>query len=190
MTTIPPLCLSVYSENQVGVLSRLTAAFTRRNINIESLVVSSSDLDGVHRFTVQVCIPFAKAQRIALHLERQIDILAAEVHVPERTWIRELGLYRLPASVTDDPAFSAAIAPTGARLVHQDQMGVLLELTDTPAAHFVLQQALRPWPLLDMARTGALALDLQANRVRAAVREMLVPSNPAQFDDSGGAAVG
>ena len=44
--------LLVYSENIAGVLNQITAVFTRRQVNIESLNVSASSIDGVHKYTI------------------------------------------------------------------------------------------------------------------------------------------
>jgi acetolactate synthase-1/3 small subunit len=57
----PQHTLSVFTENHVGLLGRVTAVFTRRSINIESLTVSESEVVGVHRFTIVVRAPRAQA---------------------------------------------------------------------------------------------------------------------------------
>ncbi|MBQ2447479.1 MAG: acetolactate synthase small subunit, partial [Bacteroidales bacterium] len=69
--------VTVYSENQVGLLNQVTIVFTRRQVNIESLTVSRSAIPGVHKFTITAETDEDTISKIVRQIERRIDILKA-----------------------------------------------------------------------------------------------------------------
>ena len=69
--------ISVYSENQVGLLSSISNIFTRRNINIESLTVFPSEFPGVHHFTIRVFTDERSARQVVKFIEKKVDVLRA-----------------------------------------------------------------------------------------------------------------
>ena len=46
--------ITVYTENQIGLINRIAIIFSRRKINIESLNTSPSEVEGIHRFTILI----------------------------------------------------------------------------------------------------------------------------------------
>lgn len=69
--------ISVYSENQVGLLSSISSIFTRRNINIESLTVFPSEFPGIHHFTFRVRTTPEMSERLVKLIERKVDVIKA-----------------------------------------------------------------------------------------------------------------
>ena len=69
--------ITVFTENETGLLSRVVSVFTRRHINIESLTVSKSSLNGIFRFTIVVVIDESRVEHLVAQLEKQIDVLKA-----------------------------------------------------------------------------------------------------------------
>lgn len=69
--------ISVYSENQVGLLSSISAIFTRRNINIESLTVFPSEFPGIHHFTFRVFTSPHNAEQVVKFIEKKVDVMKA-----------------------------------------------------------------------------------------------------------------
>ena len=67
--------LSIYSENHVGLLNQITSIFTRRSVNIESLTTSESAISGIHKFTIVVFTTHEQVKKLALQIEKRIDIL-------------------------------------------------------------------------------------------------------------------
>jgi acetolactate synthase-1/3 small subunit len=91
--------ITVFSEHQAGLLSRVVSVFTRRHINIESLTTSKSSIDGIHRFTIVVRVTERMVQKLVAQLEKQVDILKAFYDEPEEIVYQELALYKVPTSV-------------------------------------------------------------------------------------------
>jgi len=77
---IQPFTVSIYTENNLGLLNRVTSIFLKRHINIESLTVSESEIPHVHRFTIVVKTNTAQIQKIVLQLEKQVEVIRAYYH--------------------------------------------------------------------------------------------------------------
>ena len=63
--------LSVFTENKVGLLNRITAMFTRQHINIDSIAASESEIDGIHRYTIVVTEDKIAVQKLVKQIEKQ-----------------------------------------------------------------------------------------------------------------------
>jgi len=87
--------LLVYSENVAGILNQVTAVFTRRQVNIESLNVSASSIPGVHKYTITAWSDEDQIIKIARQIEKKIDVIKANYFTDNQLFIRESGLYKL-----------------------------------------------------------------------------------------------
>ena len=87
--------LLVYSENVAGILNQVTAVFTRRQVNIESLNVSASSIPGVHKYTITAWSDEDQIIKIARQIEKKIDVIKANYFTDDQLFIRESGLYKL-----------------------------------------------------------------------------------------------
>ena len=67
--------LIVYSENIAGLLNQITAVFTRRQINIESLNVSASSIQGVHKYTITAWVDAETIQKVVKQIEKKIEVI-------------------------------------------------------------------------------------------------------------------
>ena len=87
--------LLVYSENVAGILNQVTAVFTRRQVNIESLNVSASSIPGVHKYTITAWSDEDQIIKIARQIEKKIDVIKANYFTDDQLFIRESGLYKI-----------------------------------------------------------------------------------------------
>ncbi len=87
--------LLVYSENIAGILNQITAVFTRRQVNIESLNVSASSIEGVHKYTITAWSDPDQIEKITRQIEKKIDVVKANYFTDDQLFIRESGLYKL-----------------------------------------------------------------------------------------------
>ena len=69
--------LSVFTENHIGLLNRVTIIFTRRHINIESITASESEIKGVYRYTIVVICEHKQVKNLVKQLEKLVDVLKA-----------------------------------------------------------------------------------------------------------------
>ena len=102
--------LLVYSENVAGILNQITAVFTRRQVNIESLNVSASSIEGVHKYTITAWSDEDQISRITRQIEKKIDVVKATYFTDDQLFIREAGLYKLSTDkVLANPEISRTI---------------------------------------------------------------------------------
>ena len=91
--------LLVYSENVAGILNQITAVFTRRQVNIESLNVSASSIEGVHKYTITAWSDEDQIVKITRQIEKKIDVIKANYFTDDQLFIRETGLYKLATDI-------------------------------------------------------------------------------------------
>ena len=110
--------LLVYSENVAGILNQVTAVFTRRQVNIESLNVSASSIPGVHKYTITAWSDEDQIIKIARQIEKKIDVIKANYFTDDQLFIRESGLYKLATEkVLDNPEISRTIRRFDAHII-------------------------------------------------------------------------
>ena len=102
--------LLVYSENVAGILNQVTAVFTRRQVNIESLNVSASSIPGVHKYTITAWSDEDQILKITRQIEKKIDVVKANYFTDDQLFIRETGLYKLSTKkVLENPEISRTV---------------------------------------------------------------------------------
>lgn len=110
--------LLVYSENVAGILNQVTAVFTRRQVNIESLNVSASSIPGVHKYTITAWSDEDQIIKIARQIEKKIDVVKANYFTDDQLFIRESGLYKLSTEkVLQNPEISRTIRRNDASIM-------------------------------------------------------------------------
>lgn len=87
--------LIIYSENYAGILNQITAVFTRRQVNIETLNVCASSTPGVHKYTITCYCKPQMAQMLTKQIEKRIDVLQANCFVDDEIFILETSLLKL-----------------------------------------------------------------------------------------------
>ena len=102
--------LLVYSENIAGILNQITAVFTRRQVNIESLNVSASSIPGLHKYTITAWSDESQIEKITRQIEKKIDVVKATYYTDDELYIRETGLYKLATPmVMENPEISRTV---------------------------------------------------------------------------------
>ena len=92
--------LIIYSENIAGLLNQITAVFTRRQVNIESLNVCASSTPGVHKYTISCYCTEEMVKMLTKQIEKKIDVLQANYFLENEIYIQETALFKL--STPDD----------------------------------------------------------------------------------------
>ena len=87
--------LLVYSENIAGILNQITAVFTRRQVNIESLNVSASSISNVHKYTITAWSDEEQIYKITKAIEKKIDVVKADFYTDEQLFIHEVALFKI-----------------------------------------------------------------------------------------------
>lgn len=110
--------LLVYSANIAGLLNQITAVFTRRQVNIESLNVSASSTAGIHKYTITAWSDEEQIQKITRQIEKKIDIVSARYYTDDELFIHEVALFKISTPVLlENPEVSRTIRRHDARMM-------------------------------------------------------------------------
>ena len=152
--------LLVYSENIAGILNQITAVFTRRQVNIESLNVSASSIKDIHKYTITAWSDEEQIIKITKQIEKKIDVVKASYYTDEQLFIHEIALFKIATPVLlHNPEVSRTIRKHDARMmeVNPTYSTVLLAgLTEDIASLF---EKLNEYDcLLQYTRSGRIAV--------------------------------
>ena len=110
--------LLVYSENIAGILNQITAVFTRRQVNIESLNVSASSINGIHKYTITVWSDEEQINKINKAIEKKIDVVKSSYYTDDELFIHEVALFKISTpKLLDNPEISRTIRRHDARMM-------------------------------------------------------------------------
>jgi acetolactate synthase-1/3 small subunit len=151
--------ISVFTENSVGMLNRITIIFTRRNINIESITASESEIEGIHRYTIVVNEPKETVRKVVSQIEKQIDVVKAFYHADDEVVYQEIALYKLPTTALASGGDAERIVRAHhARILTIESEFTILEKTGYPDEIKELFTELKPFGLLEFVRSGRVAI--------------------------------
>ncbi len=120
----------IYSENLAGVLNQVTAEFTRRQMNIETLNVSSSSIEGVHRYTLSLWSEEEIIEKVVKRLEKKIDVLRANYYTEDEIFLLEVALYKISTpKLLENKQISRIIRHNNARVIEINTTYTVVEQT-------------------------------------------------------------
>lgn len=118
----------VHSENIAGLLNQVTAVFTRRQINIESLNVSASSIKGVHKYTITAWTDKDTIEKVTKQITKKIDVLQAHYFTDDEIYQHEIALYKIITPVLEEnPEVSKVIRKYNGRIVEVNSVFSIVE---------------------------------------------------------------
>jgi acetolactate synthase-1/3 small subunit len=157
--------ISVLVENQAGVLNRITGLFSRRAFNIESLAVGVTDDPTVSRITIIVDSGNSVVEQVEKQLNKLIEVIKVRT-IPENNMIgRELVLVKVNATNKTRQDIMTICEIMGAKVSDISPTSMTLELSDTPDRVDTFESMLRPFSILEVVRTGVIALQKGGGKI-------------------------
>jgi acetolactate synthase small subunit len=152
--------LIVHSENFAGLLNQVTAVFTRQQLNIESLNVSASSIQGVHKYTVTVFTDYETIEKVAKQIEKKIDVISAHYFTDDQVFSYEVALYKLSTpEFQTDPEVSLIIGHYNASVVNVNTVFSILVKSGTSDDITALYKELQQHKVvLQFVRSGRVAV--------------------------------
>lgn len=150
----------IFSENTVGLLNQITIVFTRRQLNIETLSVSPSAIEGVHKFTITTFATEDEIDKVVKQIDKRVDILKAYYNTDEDLVHQEIALYKLSTELfLKMDHIEALIRRYNVRVLDINQDIVVLEKSghydETQALFKELSQSIG---VLQFIRSGRIAI--------------------------------
>lgn len=150
---------AVFSNDQAGILNRITAVFSRVNLNIEALSVCESEQSGVFRHSVQVRCEHATALRLSKQLERQIEVIKAEFQVDDDMIQQEVALYKIASkSMLEQTLTEQIIHRHHARVLSMNSEYTVIEKTGKRDESQALFDDLSVIGVLEFVRSGPVSI--------------------------------
>ena len=150
----------VFSENLAGILNQVTAVFTRRQINIESLNVCASSTPGVHKYTITCYCTEEMVKVLKAQIEKRIDVLQARYYTDDEIFLQETSLLKIstPAAM-ENPEVCRIVRHHGARIVEVNPTYMAVEKTGTTEDILSLFNALNSLDVVrQFARSGRICI--------------------------------
>ena len=151
--------ISVYSENNIGLLNRISAIFLKRHINLESFSTSESEIPNVFRFVIVINIAPEKVHKVVQQIEKQIDVIKAYYHTDEETIFQENALYKVKSSsLFEERQIQNIIKESHATIVTVSPEFFVIERTGFREETEQLRKDLAPYGLLQFVRSGRISV--------------------------------
>ena len=151
--------ITLYTENSIGLIGRISGIFSRRKINIESLNTSPSEAEGIHRFTIVIQESEQVLKKLCRQLEKQIDVLKAYYNTDEEIVWQEQALYKVPAHVVTEKLYvERLLRQYGASTVVIRQDYIVFETAGHREEIDRLTEELNKYGLIEFVRGARIAI--------------------------------
>lgn len=167
----------VHVEDRPGVLNRVISLFRRRAYNIDSLTVARTERPAISRITLVVVVDDREARLLEANLYKLINVLYVEDVTHQGPMVRELALIKVKATEETRSRLLQVCDMFRARALDVTPSTLVVELTGTPDELDGLIEVLRPSGIIELVRTGAVAM---ARGVRAPLAGVLDAAPPEQ----------
>lgn len=145
-------------ENKPGVLARVAGLFSRRGFNIQSLAVAPSDDERFSRITFTVDLESAPLEQVVKQLNKLINVVDIQELDPQKSVSRELMLVTVSTDAADRSQLMELIDDWRAYVLNESNEQMMLSFSARPARLDEFAEALRPFGIAELHRTGRVAL--------------------------------
>ncbi|MDT0539868.1 MULTISPECIES: acetolactate synthase small subunit [Croceitalea] len=164
--------ISVYSENNVGLLNRISGIFLKRHINIESLNVSKSEIDEVSKFTIVVNTTEKWVHNIVGQLEKQIEVIKAFYHTDDETIYQESALFKINSDLLfDERQIQNIIKESNSQIVTVAREFFVLAKSGRRHEIDEMHDQLKPFGIMQFVRSGRISVTKDEMKITAMLKE-------------------
>ncbi|NNK20315.1 MAG: acetolactate synthase small subunit [Flavobacteriaceae bacterium] len=151
--------ISVYSENNVGLLNRISGIFLKRHINIEGLNVSKSEIEHVSKFTIVVNTTEDWTRKIVAQIEKQIEVIKAFYHTDDEIIYQESALFKIDSHLLfDERQIQNIIKESNSQIVTVSREFFVLAKTGRRHEIDEMHDELEPYGIMQFVRSGRIAV--------------------------------
>src|SRR6478735_5552017 len=164
--------ITVYTEDQIGLLNRIAIIFSRRKVSIDSINSSPSEIKGIYRFTIVIHETEEMVIKICRQIEKQVDVLKTYYNTSDEIVWQELALYKVPTDeVAEKVQVERLLRENGARAVVIRKDYTVFETTGHREETDNLIKVLQPYGLIEFVRSARVAIIKDSDGFNAKLRE-------------------
>jgi acetolactate synthase I/III small subunit len=150
--------LSILVENKPGVLARIAGLFARRGFNIDTLAVGPTEDENISRITLTVDGAVHPIEQVTKQLHKLVNVLKIRDMEPEETIAREMALFKVTAAVESRAEIMQFAEIFRADIVDVSRRTMTIEVTGSADKIEAFERMIRPHGLVEMVRTGEIAI--------------------------------
>ena len=150
--------LSILVENRPGVLARIAGLFARRGFNIDTLAVGPTDDANISRITLTLDGAVHPIDQVTKQLHKLVNVLKIRDMEPEETIAREMALFKVTAAVENRAEIMQFAEIFRAKIVDVSRRTMTIEITGSADKIEAFERMIRPHGLVEMVRTGEIAI--------------------------------
>ena len=158
--------VSVYTENNIGLLNRISAIFQRRHINIESLNTSPSEIESVSRFTIVINMTEDNVKKIIGQIEKQVEVIKAYYHTEDEIIYQESCIFKMRSTLLfDERQIQNIIKESNARIVTVNREFFVIEKSGRKEEIELLHRELTVFGIMQFTRSGRIAVSKEEMKI-------------------------
>lgn len=151
--------VTVFSENQVGLLNQISIIYTRRCLNIESLSVSPSSIKGIHKFTITTWSDRVTMEKVIKQIDKRIDVLKSFLYTDDEIVYQEIALYKVPTiKLLEEKNLEIIIRNHNARILEITHDYTVIEKSGHSNETEALFNELKRYDIKQFVRSGRVAI--------------------------------
>jgi acetolactate synthase-1/3 small subunit len=163
--------VSVFAEKQADMLNRIGIVLNRRNLCIESITASESELRHVHRYTLVLFATEDQVRNVALQLEKITEVLKAFVHEDSDLVLQEIALYKMASGTMYTLDVENIVRESNARILAVTAEYIVIEKTGHKKEIQSLFDRLENYGILEFACSGSVAVTRPMKQLSAYLKE-------------------
>ena len=158
--------VSIYAENNIGLLNRISAIFLKRHLSIDSINSSPSEISDIYRFVIVVTVKENLIRKVITQIEKQIEVIAAFYHTDNETIFQESALYKVKSkSLFEERHIQNIIKISHAKIVTVSPEYFVIEKTGFREDTEKLYNDLAPYGLLQFVRSGRISVTKEPMKI-------------------------
>ncbi len=150
--------LSILVENKPGVLTRIAGLFARRGFNIDTLAVGPTDDPTLSRITLTLDGAMHPIDQVTKQLHKLVNVIKIRDLEPTETVARELALFKISADGASRAEVMQMVEIFRGKIIDVARRSVIVEVTGSWDKIEAFERMVRPFGLIEMARTGEIAI--------------------------------
>lgn len=164
--------VSIYTENNIGLLNRISAIFQRRHINIESINSSVSEIEQVSKWTIVVKLSEERMKKIIGQIEKQVEVIKAFYHSEEDIIYLESCMFKIRSGLLfDERQIQNIIKDSNARIVTVNKEFFVIEKSGRKEEIDLLYREISAFGIMQFTRSGRIAVTKDEMKISAMLKE-------------------